>query len=111
MTAKVRDLRRRLGSLRPRPVETTYRQLGQLTSDELRRELCALAGVENGDIVGACEASARDLATAGLADEGAEFQKIADELRAADLAAASRRFVDPLRAGNDPGPDDESGPG
>jgi len=106
---KVRDLRRRLGSLRPRPADTTFRPLEQLTSDELRRELCSLSGADG--MNDAIERSALDAEAAGLPGEAREFRKWVDELRAADLAAASRGFEDPLRAGNDPGPDDESGPG
>jgi len=102
---KVRDLRRRLGSLRPRPADTTFRPLEQLTSDELRRELCSLSGADG--MNDAIERSALDAEAAGLPGEAREFRKWADEQRAADLAATSRRFVDPLRDGNHTGPDDE----
>lgn len=109
------QLRRRVGQLWPivlvpLPIERdlTVVPVARMTSDEMRRELCKLSGVENGDIIGAAEVSTRDAAAAGLADEAAAFQRMADEMRAVDVAAASRRFVDPLRDGYHAGPDDEA---
>ena len=77
---RVRRLRPvRLPPLRPAP--SLFQPLDSMTSDEMRRQLCTLAGVEPGDLVGAVEVSARDLDRAGCADEAAAFRGWADQVR------------------------------
>ena len=79
-----------------------------MTSDEMRRQLCTLAGVEPGDLVGAAEVSARDLDRAGCAEEAAAFRGWADQVREIEARTPAPTVPEPPELLD---PDEEAGEG